>query len=135
MDFMLLIFWIPQMCLQVTYLYHFHDMIDMLVKCGYKKGTTLFGYRYNFRQSNSIDQSINGLKEKLAAGYIYDSLATGLQFVEGLESYFFVSRWSMHKLLVECSSIYGMLPNPDFQWKKQPGIFVWKKRSENGQEF
>ncbi|KAL4581789.1 hypothetical protein LXL04_006317 [Taraxacum kok-saghyz] len=30
-------------------------MIDMLVKCGYKKGTTLFGYRYNFRQSNSYD--------------------------------------------------------------------------------
>jgi hypothetical protein len=32
--------------------YHFHDMIDMLVKCGYKKGTTLFGYGYDFRQSN-----------------------------------------------------------------------------------
>lgn len=35
-----------------TEVYHFHDMIDMLVGCGYKKGTTLFGYGYDFRQSN-----------------------------------------------------------------------------------
>lgn len=35
--------------------YHFHDMIDMLVDCGYKKGTTLFGYGYDFRQSNRYD--------------------------------------------------------------------------------
>lgn len=27
-------------------------MIDMLVGCGYKKGTTLFGFGYDFRQSN-----------------------------------------------------------------------------------
>ncbi|KAI3517859.1 hypothetical protein L1887_17080 [Cichorium endivia] len=171
--------------LHVTDVYHFHDMIDMLIKCGYKKGTTLFGYGYDFRQSNRIDQSMDGLKEKLetaykasggrkvnlishsmggllvscfislhsdvfskyvkkwitiatpfqgAPGCINDSLLTGLQFVEGLESYFFVSRWSMHQLLVECPSIYEMLPNPEFQWKKQPEIFVWKKRSENGQD-
>lgn len=39
-------------CLHVDDVYHFHDMIDMLVGCGYKKGTTLFGYGYDFRQSN-----------------------------------------------------------------------------------
>ncbi|XP_024990820.1 phospholipase A(1) LCAT3 isoform X2 [Cynara cardunculus var. scolymus] len=141
-------FWIK--CLHMTDVYHFHDMIDMLVKCGYKKGTTLFGFGYDFRQSNRIDQAMDGLKEKLetaykaaggrkvnlishsmggllvscfislhsdvfskyvkkwitiatpfqgAPGCINDSLLTGLQFVEGLESYFFVSRWSMHQLL------------------------------------
>ncbi|KAL7586321.1 hypothetical protein Lser_V15G35678 [Lactuca serriola] len=176
-------FWIK--LLQVTDVYHFHDMIDMLIKCGYKKGTTLFGYGYDFRQSNRIEQAMDGLKEKLEAaykasggrkvnlishsmggllvscfislhsdafskyvkkwitiatpfqgapGYVNDSLLTGLQFVEGLESYFFVSRWSMHQLLVECPSIYEMLPNPEFQWKKQPEIFVWRNRSENGQD-
>lgn len=36
----------------LTEVYHFHDMIEMLVGCGYKKGTTLFGYGYDFRQSN-----------------------------------------------------------------------------------
>ncbi|PWA37813.1 lecithin:cholesterol/phospholipid:diacylglycerol acyltransferase [Artemisia annua] len=200
-------FWIK--LLHITDVYHFHDMIDMLIGCGYKKGTTLFGYGYDFRQSNRIDKAMDGLKERLetayeaaggrkvnlishsmggllvscfislhsdvchtsndlfstysydymnlnfilheendmcrlaigvcqmvkgAPGCINDSLLTGLQFVEGLESYFFVSRWSMHQLLVECPSIYEMLPNPEFNWKKQPEIIVWRNRSENGQD-
>jgi hypothetical protein len=36
----------------LTMVYHFHDMIDMLINCVYKKGTTLFGHGYDFRQSN-----------------------------------------------------------------------------------
>ncbi|KAI3459118.1 hypothetical protein Pfo_015781 [Paulownia fortunei] len=171
-------------CLHLTDVYHFHDMIDMLVGCGYKKGTTLFGYGYDFRQSNRIGQLMDGLKEKLEAAYkasggrkvniishsmggllvscfislhsdifsgyvnkwitiatpfqgapgcINDSILTGMQFVEGFESYFFVSRWSMHQLLVECPSVYEMLPNPDFNWKKQPEIQVWRKHSNDGE--
>ncbi|KAB1203435.1 Phospholipase A(1) LCAT3 [Morella rubra] len=94
--------------LHLTEVYHFHDMIEMLVKCGYKKGTTLFGYGYDFRQSIRIDQLMEGLIMKLKAahqasggapGCINDSLLTGLQFVEGFESFFFVSRWTMHQLL------------------------------------
>lgn len=34
-----------------------------------------------------------------APGCINDSLLTGVQFVEGLESFFFVSRWTMHQLV------------------------------------
>ncbi|KAM1160804.1 hypothetical protein ACFX19_034361 [Malus domestica] len=164
--------------------YQFHDMIDMLVGCGYKKGTTLFGYGYDFRQSNRIDKLMEGLKVKLetaykasggrkvniishsmggllvtcfmslhndvfskyvskwiciacpfqgAPGCINDSLLTGLQFVEGLESYFFVSRWTMHQLLVECPSIYEMLANPKFKWKRCPEIQVWRNNSTDGE--
>ncbi|XP_022864562.1 phospholipase A(1) LCAT3 [Olea europaea var. sylvestris] len=171
-------------CLQFVDCYHFHYMIDMLVGCGYKKGTTLFGYGYDFRQSNRIDKAMDGLQEKLKAaykasggrkvniishsmggllvscfislrsdvfsqyvnkwitiatpfqgapGYINDCLLTGVQFVEGFESYFFVSRWSMHQLLVECPSIYEMLPNIDFDWKKKPQIQVWRKQSKDGE--
>ncbi|XP_048424145.1 phospholipase A(1) LCAT3-like isoform X2 [Pyrus x bretschneideri] len=138
--------------------YQFHDMIDMLVECGYKKGTTLFGYGYDFRQSTRIDKSMEGLKVKLetaykasggrkvniishsmggllvtcfmslhtdvfskyvskwiciacpfqgAPGCINDSLLTGLQFVEGLGSYFFVSRWTMHQLVWRNKSTDG----------------------------
>jgi hypothetical protein len=36
----------------LTMVYHFHDMIDMLINCVYKKGTTLFGHGYDFHQSN-----------------------------------------------------------------------------------
>ncbi|XP_030970868.1 phospholipase A(1) LCAT3 isoform X2 [Quercus lobata] len=170
-------------CLHLKEVYHFHDIINMLVGCGYKKGTTLFGYGYDFRQSNRIDKLMEGLKVKLKAahqasggrkvniishsmggllvlcfmslhndvfskyvnkwiciacpfqgapGCINDSLLTGLQFVEGFESYFFVSRWTMHQLLVECPSIYEMLGNPEFKWKKQPEIQVWRKHSNDG---
>ncbi|KAK6289526.1 hypothetical protein POUND7_001067 [Theobroma cacao] len=170
--------------MHLTEVYHFHDMIDMLVGCGYKKGTTLFGYGYDFRQSNRIDKLMEGLKVKLetahkasggrkvniishsmggllvlcflslhndvfskyvnkwitiacpfqgAPGCVNDSLLTGLQFVEGFEAYFFVSRWTMHQLLVECPSVYEMLPNPDFSWKMQPQINVWREHSEDGE--
>ncbi|XP_034219658.1 phospholipase A(1) LCAT3 isoform X2 [Prunus dulcis] len=173
-------------CIHLKEVYQFHDMIDMLVGCGYKKGTTLFGYGYDFRQSNRIDKLMEGLKVKLetaykasggrkvniishsmggllvtcfmslhndvflkyvskwiciacpfqgAPGCINDSLLTGLQFVEGLESYFFVSRWTMHQLLVECPSIYEMLANPKFDWKELPEIQVWRKHSKDGETF
>ncbi|KMZ75159.1 Phospholipase A2 [Zostera marina] len=161
---------------------YFHDIIDMLVGCGYEKGTTLFGYGYDFRQSIRIDKIIDGLREKLktayksadgkkvdiishsmgglvircflslfpdefekyvnkwiciacpfqgAPGCINDTLLTGLQFVFGFQSYFFVSRWNMHQLLIECPSIYEMLPNPGFQWKHQPVIQVWRKVTDD----
>ncbi|KAF8701093.1 hypothetical protein HU200_033745 [Digitaria exilis] len=167
--------------LHLSMVYHFHDMIDMLINCGYEKGTTLFGYGYDFRQSNRIDKAMSGLKSKLetayktsggkkvtiishsmggllvrcfmsmnhdvfakyinkwiciacpfqgAPGCINDSLLTGLQFVYGFESFFFVSRWAMHQMLVECPSIYEMLPNMDFNWKVKPVIQVWHKSPE-----
>lgn len=28
-----------------------------------------------------------------------------------------------------------MLPNPEFKWEKQPEIVVWRKVSENGQDY
>ncbi|MED6208346.1 Phospholipase A(1) lcat3 [Stylosanthes scabra] len=172
-------------CIHLTEVYHFHDMIDMLVGCGYKKGTTLFGYGYDFRQSNRIAKLMEGLKAKLetaykasggrkvnlishsmggimilcflslhrddflkyvnkwiclacpfqgAPGCINDSLLTGLEFVDGFESYFFVSRWTMHQLLVECPSIYEMLPNADYKWKKQPEVLVWRKQTKEDGE-
>ncbi|WJX77369.1 Phospholipase A(1) lcat3 [Trifolium repens] len=170
-------------CVHLTDVYHFHDMIDMLVGCGYVKGTTLFGYGYDFRQSNRMDKLMDGLKLKLetaykasggrkvniishsmggvlilcfmslhrdvfskyvnkwialacpfqgAPGCINDTLLTGLEFVEGLKSFFFVSRWSFHQLLVECPSIYEMLANPDYEWKKHPEIKVWRKHNKDG---
>ncbi|KNA18716.1 hypothetical protein SOVF_068220 [Spinacia oleracea] len=169
----------------LTDVYHFHDMINMLVECGYKKGTTLFGYGYDFRQSNRIDKLMDGLKVKLetaykasggrqinlishsmggvlvkcfmalypdlfskyvnkwiciacpfqgAPGCINDAILTGLQFIEGFESYFFVGRWTMHQLVIECPAIYEMLPNPVFEWKEVPKICVWRKASPNHED-
>ncbi|KAL6142998.1 hypothetical protein ACLB2K_061273 [Fragaria x ananassa] len=157
-------------CIHLQEVYYFHDMIDMLLGCGYKKGTTLIdklmedlkvkletAYKASGgRKVNIISHSMGGLLVMCfmslhhevfskyvskwicigcpfqgAPGCINDSLLTGLQFVEGLESFFFVSRWTMHQLLVECPSIYEMLANPDFNWKKEPEIQVWRKQSKN----
>ncbi|THG21275.1 hypothetical protein TEA_028080 [Camellia sinensis var. sinensis] len=146
-------------CVHLTDVYHFHDMIDMLTGCGYKKGTTLFGYGYDFRQSNRIDKAVDGLKEKLetaykatggrkvfskyvskwiciacpfqgAPGCINDSLLTGLQFVEGFESFFFVKRWTMHQLKIKNPNYQRkwktpMIDNPEF--KDDPEIYVFPK--------
>jgi hypothetical protein len=32
--------------------------------------------------------------------------------------------------LVECPSIYEMLPNPEFKWREKPIIQVWRKDPE-----
>lgn len=37
--------------------------------------------------------------------------------------------------LIECPSVYEMLPNPEFQWKKQPEIQVWQKQTKDGDIF
>lgn len=34
--------------------------------------------------------------------------------------------------MVECPSIYEMLGNSEFKWKKQPEIQVWRKHSNDG---
>lgn len=35
---------------------------------------------------------------------------------------------------MECPSIYEMLPNIDFNWKKKPEILVWRKQSNDDGE-
>eukprot|EP01018_Ginkgo_biloba_P032570 Gb_18496 [translate_table: standard] len=170
--------WLPKL-LHMSELYYFHDMIDTLLDWGFEKGTTLFGYGFDFRQSNRITKSMDGLKEKLETaykasggkkvdiishsmggllvksflslhqdifkkyvntwvsiaspfqgcpGFINDCLLTGMQFVYGLESYLFISRWTMHQLLIECPSIYEMMTNAEFKWKKLPLIQLWRKQ-------
>ncbi|KAF6169612.1 hypothetical protein GIB67_015549 [Kingdonia uniflora] len=64
---LLMLQWVK--CAHVTEVYQFHDMIDMLLGSGYKKGITLFGYGYDFRQSNRIDKTMDGLKIKLDTAF------------------------------------------------------------------
>ncbi|KAK6915776.1 Lecithin:cholesterol/phospholipid:diacylglycerol acyltransferase [Dillenia turbinata] len=151
----------------LTEVYHFHDMINMLVKCGYKKGTTLFGYGYDFRQSNRIDKTIDGLRLKLETAYNASGgrkvtiishsmggllvscflalhqdvftkcvqkwicIACPFQGAPGCINDSLLTGWTMHQLLVECPSIYEMMPNPEFKWKQNPQIQVWRKNSED----
>ncbi|KAG5549527.1 hypothetical protein RHGRI_014752 [Rhododendron griersonianum] len=172
--------------------YHFHDMIDMLIGCGYKKGTTLFGYGYDFRQSIRIDKLMDGLKEKLEVAYkasggrkvniishsmggllvmsfmslnndvfskyvnkwiciacpfqgslalCYNSVDHSLSWIsdlihmKGALLLALIKDLISSQFLIECPSVYEMLPNPEFQWKKQPEIQVWQKQTKDGDIF
>ncbi|XP_057870840.2 phospholipase A(1) LCAT3 [Cryptomeria japonica] len=176
--------WLAKL-LHLDVLYYFHDLIDTMLDWGYEKGVTLFGYGFDFRQSNRIGKSMDGLRKKLETaykasggkkvniishsmggllvkcflslhqdifekyvntwisiaspfqgcpGFINDCLLTGMQFVYGLESFLFISRWTMHQLLVECPSIYEMMTNIEFKWKKLPQIQIWRKINTNAGE-
>ncbi|KAL2941439.1 Phospholipase A(1) LCAT3 [Bienertia sinuspersici] len=118
-------------CLHLTEVYHFHDMIDMLVECGYKKGTTLFGYGYDFRQSNRIDKLMDGLKVKLETAYKASGGRQVNLISHSMGGVLVKCFMALYPDVIECPSIYEMLPNPEFEWKETPQICVWRKSSPN----
>ncbi|MQM20376.1 hypothetical protein Taro_053394 [Colocasia esculenta] len=158
---------------------YFHDMIEQMIMWGYEGGKTLFGFGYDFRQSNRLEETMNRFSKKLesaytasggkklniithsmggllvrsfmslhtdvfekyinswiaiaapfqgAPGYITTSLLNGLSFVDGWEQSFFISKWSMHQLLIECPSIYELMPHLNFQWENTPLLQVWRDK-------
>ncbi|KAJ4757875.1 Lecithin-cholesterol acyltransferase-like 4 [Rhynchospora pubera] len=161
---------------------YYHDMIAEMIKWGYQEGSTLFGFGYDFRQSNRLKETMEKFQEKLetaynsagkrkltvithsmgglllkcfmslhndifekyvkrwiaiaapfqgAPGYITTSLLNGMSFVEGWEANFFISKWSMQQLLIECPSIYELMASPDFNWHDIPVLQMWRQRVDN----
>ncbi|KVH92020.1 Lecithin:cholesterol/phospholipid:diacylglycerol acyltransferase [Cynara cardunculus var. scolymus] len=167
---------------------YFHDMINEMTSWGYQEGKTLFGFGYDFRQSNRLKETMDRLAAKLdaiytasggkkinvithsmgglllkcfmslhsdvksmllslllifekyvknwiaiaapfqgAPGYVTSTLLNGMSFVEGWEAYFFVSKWSMHQLLIECPSIYELMACLDYEWEHDPMLQIWKE--------
>ncbi|KAK1303976.1 Lecithin-cholesterol acyltransferase-like 4 [Acorus calamus] len=162
---------------------YFHDMIEEMLMSGYQEGKTLFGFGYDFRQSNRLQETLDEFSDKLqsaytaaggkkltiithsmggllvkcfmclrsdvfekyvkswiaiaapfrgAPGYITTSLLNGMSFVEGWEQNFFISKWSMHQLLIECPSIYELMACPNFDWNTSPLLQVWREKIECG---
>ncbi|CAA3017109.1 lecithin-cholesterol acyltransferase-like 4 [Olea europaea subsp. europaea] len=162
--------------------HYFHDMIVEMLKWGYQEGTTLFGFGYDFRQSNRFQGTMEGLAAKLesvytasggrkitiishsmggllvkcfmglhsdifekyvknwiaiaapfrgAPGYITSTLLNGASFVEGWKQNFFISKWSMHQMLIECPSIYELMACLDFPWEHIPLLEIWRKMSDS----
>lgn len=48
---------------------YFHDMINEMTSWGYQEGKTLFGFGYDFRQTNRLKETMDRLAEKLEAIY------------------------------------------------------------------
>ncbi|KAG6385223.1 hypothetical protein SASPL_154051 [Salvia splendens] len=59
----------PDMIIGSECVYYFHDMIVEFMKWGYKEGTTLFGFGYDFRQSNRLQETLDRLAAKLESVY------------------------------------------------------------------
>lgn len=174
----------PDMVLGCDSVYYFHEMIVEMKKWGFQEGKTLFGFGYDFRQSNRFHGTMERLAAKLetvynasggkkinlithsmggilvkcfmslhsdvfekyvknwiaiaapfrgAPGYINSTLLNGVSFVEGWEQNFFISKWSMHQLLIECPSIYELMACPHFHWEHAPLLEIWRnKRDSDG---
>ncbi|CAN6455794.1 unnamed protein product [Victoria cruziana] len=157
---------------------YFHEMIVEMIRWGFQEGKTLFGFGYDFRQSNRFHETLNQFLDKLksiyecsggkkvnivshsmggllvkcfmslhsdvfekyvkswiaiaapfqgAPGYTASSLLSGMSFVNGWEQNLFISKWSMHQLLIECPSMYELMACPHFHWSDTPLVQVWMK--------
>ncbi|KAM1917313.1 hypothetical protein ACFX13_036929 [Malus domestica] len=171
----------PDMVIGQECVYYFHDMIVELTKWGFQEGTTLFGFGYDFRQSNRLQETLDRLAAKLEAvynasggkkitiithsmggllvkcfmclhsdvfekyvnkwiaiaapfqgapGYVTSTFLNGMSFVDGWEQNFFISKWSMHQLLIECPSVYELMACLDFQWEHPPLLEMWRGRPD-----
>ncbi|KAG0557320.1 hypothetical protein KC19_11G119900 [Ceratodon purpureus] len=59
----------PDVILRLNTVYYFHDLIQHMKTWGYKEGKTLFGFGYDFRQSNRLGETMDRLKLKLETMY------------------------------------------------------------------
>ncbi|XP_059437332.1 lecithin-cholesterol acyltransferase-like 4 [Corylus avellana] len=169
----------PDMIIGRDCVYYFHDMIVEMIKWGFQEGKTLFGFGYDFRQSNRLPQTLERLAAQLelaynasggkkitiishsmggllvkcfmclhsdifekyvknwiaiatpfqgAPGYVTSTFLNGMSFVEGWEQNFFISKWSMHQLLIECPSIYELMGCLNFQWQHIPLLEIWREK-------
>ncbi|KAI5563246.1 hypothetical protein BDE02_15G103600 [Populus trichocarpa] len=172
----------PDMIIGRDCVYYFHDMIVEMIKWGFQEGKTLFGFGYDFRQSNRLPETLERLAKKLesvyqasggkkiniishsmggllvkcfmslhsdifekyvknwiaiaapfrgAPGYVTSTFLNGMSFVEGWEQNFFISKWSMHQLLIECPSIYELMACPHFHWQHLPVLEIWREKQDS----
>ncbi|KNA24954.1 hypothetical protein SOVF_010990 [Spinacia oleracea] len=172
----------PDLIIGRECVYYFHDMITQMIKWGFQEGKTLFGFGYDFRQSNRLQETMDRFAAKLesiytasggrrinlithsmggivvkcfmslhsdvfekyvknwiaiaapfrgAPGYVTSAMLNGCSFVEGWEQNFFISKWSMHQMLIECPSIYELMACPDFHWQNPPRLEIWREKHDD----
>lgn len=175
----------PSLLVPLDIVCYFHNVINKMLEWGYQEGTTLFGFGYDFRQSNRLPEVLDKFKARLesafnssggkkvniishsmggllvksflalhhdefekyvnswiaiaapfqgAPGFILDVLLTGCEFVKGWQREFFIAKWSMHQLLIECPSVYELMANPEFEWSRVPLLNVWRRSCNDAGE-
>ncbi|PPR85732.1 hypothetical protein GOBAR_AA34962 [Gossypium barbadense] len=129
---------------------YFHDMIVEMLKWGFQEGKTLFGFGYDFRQSNRLQETMDRLAEKLELVYeasggkkinVISHSMGGLlvKCFMGLHSDIFqkyVKNWiaiaapfrGKWSFLIECPSIYELMACPHFHWQHIPLLEIWMEK-------
>ncbi|KAJ4754858.1 Lecithin-cholesterol acyltransferase-like 4 [Rhynchospora pubera] len=59
----------PDMIIESEGVCYYHDMIVEMIKWGYQEGKTLFGFGYDFRQSNRLQETLDRFASKLESAY------------------------------------------------------------------
>ncbi|KAK4742421.1 hypothetical protein SAY87_000422 [Trapa incisa] len=124
----------------------YHDMIVEMIKWGFQDGKTLFGFGYDFQQSNRFHETLVGLEAKLesihnaSGGKKINIIVTpwGLlvKFFTCIHSDIFekyVKSWiaiAAHFKLIERPSIYELMACPDFDWQHLPALEIWRKKQD-----
>lgn len=169
----------PDMIFGREFVSYYHDLIVEMLKWGFEEGKTLFGFGYDFRQSNRFQETMERFAAKLesvyaasggkkinlishsmggilvkcfmslrpdvfekyvkkwiaiaapfqgAPGYVTSTFLNGMSFVDGWEQNLFISKWSMHQLLIECPSIYELMPCLNYPWEMTPLLQIWREK-------
>lgn len=172
----------PDMMVGQEGVFYYHDLIVQMIRWGFQEGKTLFGFGYDFRQSNRLQETLDKFAAKLesvytssggrkinvithsmggllvkcfmclhtdifekyvknwiaiaapfqgAPGYVNAALLNGCSFVSGWEENFFISKWTMQQLLIECPSIYELMANPKFSWDFNPLLQLWRETHDD----
>ncbi|GJP31658.1 hypothetical protein CLOM_g14718 [Closterium sp. NIES-68] len=169
----------PDVSVPVDVVCYYHHMVVEMRQWGFKDGESLFGFGYDFRQSNRLPETLERLRARLEAivaatgrrvdvvthsmggllfkslaalhpadvkrlvrkwvaiaapfrgapGFIMDTLLTGVEFLKGWQKSLFISKWTMHQLMVECPSVYELMADYDFHWGgNKPELRVVRRR-------
>lgn len=104
-----------------------HSMGGLLVKCFMSLHSDIFEkYVKNWI---AISAPFQG-----APGYVTSAFLNGCSFVDGWKQNFFISKWSMHQLLIECPSVYELMGCLDFNWQHTPLLEFWRETHDSNGE-
>ncbi|KAG2261013.1 hypothetical protein Bca52824_068092 [Brassica carinata] len=107
----------------------FAEKLESVYKASGEKNINIFDkYGQNWI---AIAAPFRGMFKRVLPGYIISTLLNGMSFVTGWEHNFFVSKWSMHQLLIECPSIYELMCCPYFKWELPSVLELWQEKESN----
>eukprot|EP00475_Leptophrys_vorax_P030841 TRINITY_DN4652_c0_g1_i3.p1 TRINITY_DN4652_c0_g1~~TRINITY_DN4652_c0_g1_i3.p1 ORF type:complete len:607 (-),score=35.10 TRINITY_DN4652_c0_g1_i3:1033-2853(-) len=175
----------PDVSVPLDAVCYYHHMIREMRTWGFKDGENLFGFGYDFRQSNRLPETLDRLRRKLrdvvastgrrvdvvthsmggllfksflalhpdecqqlvrkwvaiaapfrgAPGFILDTLLTGVEFLKGWQKSLFITKWTMHQLMVECPSVYELIADYSFDWEEAPELRIVRRRTDDDDDL